>query len=356
MAVAVGTGSPATPARRGGWLVSPAFDLAWFSGPALVTAGLALLLPGGLTTGFWSWLGLVVLVDVAHTWATLYRAWLDPVTRAERPGLLWGVPVLACTGAMLVHSLARPWFWTVLAYVAVYHFIRQQQGFAALYRARAGVPRASWEARVEDALVGGLCLWPVLWWHTHLPREFAWFTEDDFLVGLPPWVLWPTGVVLAGLALAWLTLRVTGRRPGLGRDLWVGSTAATWFGGIVLTDGDLSFTLANVVAHGVPYFALVHHTSRRQWEDGSGPVTRAWFQPAMLGAFLLLPVGAALVEELAWDALVWREHFFPRGGLPDGVVAVVTPLLVVPQLTHYLLDGYLWKVRGASRVGRWVLG
>lgn len=332
-----------------GWLVSPAYDLACFSGPAFLTATAALLLPSGAETSLLGWLLLVVLIDVAHTWATLYRTWLDPRVRAERAGLLWGIPTVAAAGAFLVHGLARPWFWTALAYLAVYHFVRQQQGFAALYRARAGVARESLEARVEHALVGVLCLWPVLWWHVHLPRRFAWFTADDFLVGLPAWVLWPTGVALVALAVTWAGLRLRSGVAMPGRDLWVGSTAATWFGGIVLTDGDLSFTLANVVAHGVPYFALVHLACRRQWAEGEGPVSAAWFRPARVGAFLAVPMGAALAEELLWDGLVWREHLFSAAQLPEWVPALAVPLLAVPQLTHYLLDGYIWKLGPAVR-------
>jgi hypothetical protein len=68
------------------------------------------------------------------------------------------------------------------------------------------------------------------------------------------------------------------------------STAASWSVGIVLTNGDAAFTLANVVAHGVPYFALVHHVGRRQWADGEGALSPRWFAPAALGAFLALPL------------------------------------------------------------------
>ncbi|MDP2311699.1 MAG: hypothetical protein Q8P41_02245 [Pseudomonadota bacterium] len=384
--------APARPAAPG-WIVSPAYDLAWFSGPALLASLAALLVPDGAEVGLFGWLVLVVIVDVAHTWATLYRAWLDPAARRDRPALLWGVPLVVFAAAMTVHTLAAPWFWTVLAYVAVFHFVRQQQGFAALYRARAGIARATLEARVEHFTVAMLCVFPVAWWHAHLPRRYAWFTPTDFLVGLPPAVATALGVVTALSFATWLGLRTRtllqgrrdprlpgGPRPGggpplrsdprlpsaphlrtgawqPGRDLWVLSTAVSWTVGIVLTDGDAAFTLANVLAHGVPYFALVHHVGRRQWADGEGAVTPRWFAPAAILAFLALPVAAAFAEELAWDALVWREHFFAPADLPEWLVAVAVPLLATPQLTHYLLDGYLWRLGPpGSGLRRWVLG
>ncbi|MFN7147386.1 MAG: hypothetical protein ACK4YP_26700, partial [Myxococcota bacterium] len=341
-------------ASNPGWIVSPAYDLAWFITPALGTALVALLLPDGAELGFVGWLVLVVLVDVAHTWATLYRAWLDPVARRERPGLLWGVPLAAFAAATTVHAVAAPWFWTGMAYVAVFHFVRQQQGFAALYRARAGVPWASLEARVEHWTVAALCVFPIVWWHANLPRRFAWFTPTDF-VPLPAWVVAPAGIVTAALFAGWAALRLRGRRAP-GRDLWVLSTAATWLAGIVLTDGDAAFTLANVVAHGVPYFALVHHVGRAQWRDGEGALSPRWFAPAAVLAFLALPAIAALAEELAWDALVWREHFFGAAELPDWVAPLAVPLLATPQLVHYALDGFVWKLGPpGAPLRRWLL-
>jgi hypothetical protein len=355
--VSAGAAVNHVPAARRGWLVSPTYDLAWFSGPALFAATVALLLPDGAETDLVAWLVLVVLIDVAHTWATVYRAWLDPVARRDRPGLLWGVPIAAFAGATTLHTLAAPWFWTVLAYVAVFHFVRQQQGFAALYRARAGVGRGELDARVEHYTVAMLCVFPVVWWHANLPRKFAWFTPTDFLVGLPSGVATFAGVVTAFLFATWAALRLRSRSWQPGRDLWVLSTALSWTVGIVLTNADAAFTVANVVAHGVPYFALVHHVSRRQWGDGEGAITARWFAPAALVAFLAIPVAAAFGEELAWDALVWREHFFAPADLPEWLPALVVPLLVTPQLTHYLLDGYLWRLGPkGSGLRRWLVG
>ncbi len=323
------------------WLVSRRFDLLFFSGPALLTAAIALAIPP-VELGLFGWLALVVVFDVGHVWATIYRAWLDPAIRRDLPDVLWAVPLVALVSTSLVQALAPAWLWTAMAYTAIYHFVRQQQGFAALYRHRLGVAHASVEARVEHGFVAMLCLFPVLWWHAHLPRAFSWFTADDMIRGLPSWVLWPAGAATIGLGLAWLRLHT----PSWGRDLWVVSTGATWFTGIVLTNGDAPFTVANVVAHAVPYFALVHHVGARAWtQRGGGPVGRWLYSLPLLPVFLAVPITLALFEELAWDAAVWREHLFGPAELPEWLPLVVTPVLASIQLTHYLLDGYIWKGR-----------
>jgi hypothetical protein len=62
----------------------------------------------------------------------------------------------------------------------------------------------------------------------------------------------------------------------------------------------------------------------------------------------------AYVEEMLWDRTLWHDHAGLFGsGLDIGRAAlVVAPLLAVPQLTHYVLDGFLWKRTRNPRLGR----
>lgn len=325
------------------WLVSPAFDLGLLVGPAAVALAVAFALPPGLETPPWLWLALVVGIDVAHVYASLWRTYWHPVERAERAGLLLAAPVLALVGSALLCAVSTALFWTVLAYVAVWHFIKQQIGFVALYRLRAGLPTRSPAARLERAVVWALCGVPVLWWHAHLPRSFTWFLEGDFLPGLPMPVLHVAGALGVGIVGAHAAVRLRSGEPVGGRDLWLVTTGAVWFGGIVFTDGDLAFTATNVVLHGVPYLALVAWIGGRE-EARALPFTR---RGLARGALFLLPLLAlALVEEGLWDALVWHDHegWFGAWSPSELTAAVAVPLLAVPQVTHYLLDGAIWKL------------
>lgn len=329
------------------WLVSPAFDLGLLMGPAAVALGVALTLPDGAELGFAGWLLLVVAVDVAHVWASLYRSYLDPAERAARSRLLWAVPLGSLVAASALCSLSEALFWTVLAYFAVWHFIKQQIGFVALYRARQGLPGGTLDARVERAAVWAVTGFPILWWHAHLPRSFHWFLEGDFVPGLPVFVLWPAGVAAAAAVVAHVVLRVRSGVASPGRDLWLGLTAAIWFGGILVTNGDLAFTATNVLLHGVPYLALVAWVGRRQWQVlDRGPARRSLFFGLGILGFALSLLALALLEEAAWDALVWHDHeaLFGVWSPPSRLAAWAVPLLAVPQITHYVLDGFLWKL------------
>ena len=53
----------------------------------------------------------------------------------------------------------------------------------------------------------------------------------------------------------------------------------------------------------------------------------------------------AYCEELVWNRAIWHEHRWLFGSDVDaeGWQLALVPLLAVPQLTHYVLDGFIWK-------------
>lgn len=205
----------AAAARR--YLISPAFDLGWFALPGVLTIIAALLIaaldPGGSERGTLAlWIVGVLLVDVTHVYASLYRTYLDPVARERHRAKLLLTPALCLWFGIVLHYEARLLFWGVLAYVAVFHFIKQHVGFVMLYT-RAGHESAR-DRRLNAAAVWAGTLGPILYWHTQLPREFDWFTRGDFLALGPRWL----GPALLALELpiwlAFLARRVELWRKG----------------------------------------------------------------------------------------------------------------------------------------------
>ncbi len=327
----------------------------WFVAPgvaaALAAVALAMTDPQPRSdTPVGLWITGVLLVDVAHVWASLYRTYLDPeARRIHRTRLIW-TPIACAWFGFLVHLESPTLFWGLLAYVAIFHFIKQHVGFAMIY-ARAGGEGRNDRRLVELALWAGTA-GPVLWWHAHLPTRFVWFMPGDLVTGLPAWAGTAALVAQIPVWLAFIVRRIALRRQGRGHPLlpWlVLVPAINWHLGIVVFNDDRIFTITNVFLHGVPYLALVWVAGGRQ-RVARALGRRGRATAILMGAYYGLLVALATAEEAMWDRLVWHDHpgLFGVGSLSLGpesmVMAVVVALLTVPQATHYVLDRYIWRV------------
>ena len=333
------------------FLRSPAFDLGWFVLPGVLAAlaGLALGLLDPRPAAHDSlllWIAGALLVDVAHVYASLYRTYLDPLARRIHRTRLIAAPLLCAWLGFLLHLESPLRCWGALAYLAIFHFIKQHLGFALLY-ARAGRESPADRRLVNLALWTGT-LGPVLWWHANLPTSFAWFIDGELLTGLPAIVgtlaLWAQLPVFLVFLARRAVLAIRGRANPM-VPLLVLVPAACWHIGIVLFDDDRIFTITNVFLHGVPYMALVWLAGGR--DTLAARIPRAG-PLALLAAFYGLLLVLAVGEELLWDRLVWHERpqLFGAGAreLHPILAAAVVALLAVPQATHYLLDRWIWRV------------
>lgn len=340
---------------RPGWILGPWADLLIFTGP--IALGLVLI-GAGAWLGIlheplpaWAFAALIIGCDVAHVYATGFRVYLDPAELRRRPGLYLGVPIACLAVGILLHGHSPPLFWRTLAYLAAFHFVRQQWGWVAYCRRRAG-EAGRLDRLLDQIAIYNATLFPLLWWHAHLPRAFVWFLEGDFAPGLPPFA------AEAGLYLHWslnalylarqLQRGLAGRGVNWAKlQVWV-TTWCAWYGGIVLLDSDLAFTALNVLSHGIPYLAVVYRVERLRW-DGAAGLLAAVFAPRRWLLFLALLAAAGYGEEWLWDRLVWHDHdgLFPGAGWSPGaaLLTVLVPLLALPQAVHYVLDGWIWRTR-----------
>lgn len=338
------------------WVKSARVDLLFLlaPGPIATLAALCLIATGAATLDVspLPWLLLVVGIDVAHVYSTLYRTYFDREERSKLSAWLVAVPLGTWVIGVLLYSASAAAFWSVLAYAAVFHFVRQQYGFLMLY-ARDERSLPSWCRRLDQAAIYGATLFPLLYWHTHLPRPFSWLIDGDFLA-LPAscWSVCEPLYALLVLAYlgkeAWLAWQ--GQRFNLPRNALVAGTFLSWFVGIILAQGDLVFTLTNVVAHGVPYMALTCIYGARR--EAQLHAARRLFVRARLPLAIGVLIAFAFLEEGVWDGFVWREHLalFPGfDRLPQidtpRLLSLLVPLLSVPQMTHYVLDGVIWRLR-----------
>lgn len=340
------------------WLFGQRTDLWAFGGSAVVSM---LLLAVGGATGMLAgdapwllWLVLVVCIDVAHVWTTLFRVYLDGDEVRRRPFVYGLTPVLTYLALVCLHAVSAAFFWRGLAYVAVFHFVRQQAGWLNLYNQR-GPSAARIDQHLERTTLYASMLYPLAHWHAHLPRDFHWFIDGDFVPGLPAgpvaWLEAPYWGLLACYGARQLQLLRQGTlHPG--KLLLIATTWACWHLGIITFGSDYGFTVTNVLVHGVPYAVLVYRyaDARRQTNP------RTWAARVMGGglfAYAGVCIALAAAEETAWDLLVWHEYASAPGPLGSlQTVGWLVPLLALPQATHYVLDGVIWKRRRNPAVAR----
>jgi hypothetical protein len=340
------------------WIRNKKFDSIWIIGSHFFAVALALciypivkdihLMP------IWIWFALVVCVDVAHVYSTLFRVYLDKNEKKLFSTFLWLVPLSVWFLGVLLYSISSVLFWRGLAYLAVFHFIRQQYGFFRIYSGKIEAPSLLTKIFNQNGIYYVTVI-PVLIWHFSGPKEFNWFIDKDFFY-------FPSDDLVVALS-SLLAVLVTGyfisecvqtyryKFFNWAKNGIYTGTLLVWYIGIVYFNNDIIFTLTNVVAHGVPYLALIWVYKGHNQESYELSFFKRHSFLIFLGSLVLL----AYAEEFLWASLVWKEHlsvfFLHRSQLFEVspvLLSYLVPLLAVPQGTHYILDAFIWKIRDSE--------
>ena len=342
------------------WIGRPWIDIVFILLPPFLSLLIIFLLPSLFQDTsdmpVAGWVVLILLIDVAHVYSTLYRTYLDPNALQKQRFLLWTIPFVCFVAGVLVYSINDHLFWRILAYVAVFHFIRQQYGFMRVYSRKEIKSRLG--SRVDMLTIYYATLYPILYWHFSGPRNFNWFVENDFVFVRSASFIMVSTVLYIGVLLVYLikeTVEVIKNKWfNIPKNAIILGTILSWYFGIIYFNGDMAFTLLNVVSHGIPYMALVWLYGEKKYrKPGEGTrFLKLVFSRYGLVIFIGILVILAFIEEGLWDLTLWKEHgtVFGTGDLVEmdvskPLLSLIVPLLALPQLTHYVLDGFIWKIR-----------
>lgn len=334
------------------WLFGRTTDLLTFLGSAVFS--LALLLIGhqlgtlGGDAPPWLFLLCVIGIDVAHVWASLFRVYLDPEELARRRVAYLTLPAVVLLAGVGLYAHSESLYYRVLAYLAVFHFLRQQAGFLSLYQRRDGTSNLL--HLVERSTLYLSMLYPLAHWHAHLPSDMAWMVQGDFVEGLPQVVASLLGWAYAAAGLAYVGTQGLQARHGrlhVGKLLLLSTTALCWYTGIVALSSDFAFTATNVLIHGVPYCVLLYRYGSGRAKQSTGIGLRLLQMPTLGKVyFVAILLTLAVAEEWLWHYLAYGDQaalFGEAAPLRPALLGLLIPLLTVPQVTHYLLDAMVWK-------------
>lgn len=292
---------------------------------------------------FYTWLFLIVFIDVAHVYATLFKTYFVASEFQKRKKLLIGLPIVCFVIGMILFSFGSAVFWSVLAYIAVFHFIRQQYGFMRLY-ARNEPKKWAW---IDNLIIYTATVYPMLFWFLSPTRKFNWFVANEFYRFESPFLLeilgWGYVVILCFYVIRTTYLSLKNNYFNIPKNAIILGTILSWYFGIVFFNNDLVFTLLNVVSHGIPYIALIYlsEIEKKPTSDLGWMHFLKSFQGVFI--FLFILVSIAFSEEYLWEFMVWNEQFSGTKHDFSNWYFLIFPLLTVPQFTHYLLDGFIWK-------------
>lgn len=207
------------------------------------------------------WLILVLGVDVSHVYSSMYRTYLSTEGRKEYGKLLYIIPLICFVVSFGLAYIEPNYFWRFLAYVAIFHFIRQQVGFVRIYNGA--------RSRVDEWMIYIVTFMPVLIWHLRPNKFFNWFVKDEFFSwGLLSEQQATEAVfylkILTSICIAAYILWSLIKKRNSSVMLLVLCTFVAWYFGIVVTESDFVFTMSNVLTHGLAYLALVWHTQKKR--------------------------------------------------------------------------------------------
>ncbi len=391
------------------WLQSKRFDIALWIGTLAFSGGFIFLagqIDAANHLSLWLFIALVVAFDVSHVYATLYRVYMDKKERKRRPKVYYGSILILYLLSVLTYAISPMLFFSLLAYYAVYHFIKQHYGFVALYKHKLK-ERSSFDYHLDRWTVFVGTGYPILWWHTHLPRNFSWFMDGDF-IDLIGWITKPIDLMGVSQSAVETIQKITHfifsevffvlyilvivvyairqvflyHKHGFfnpGKNLVMAGVWISWYMGIIHFNNDIIWNAFIILYHAIPYFALIWLYSTRktmdQKNESQGKALRFLTTPRNWLFFYLFLFALGLIEEVFWDFFVWKQYLSPflTGLFPSGAFwdsfsdsllgrgegwrlstadrwhfILWVPLFTLPQILHYYLDSELWRFDGRN--------
>lgn len=306
-----------------------------------------------------------IVFDVGHVWGTIYRTYLRKEIVSKHKKLLTLVPIVSLFILFLLGNIHLPWhdvyfvFFSFLAYMAVFHFIKQQVWFIALYGGREenlgkmNSLRKKGDAWMTWVITG----FPFIYWIMNYDNiDFEWFTKWEFtlLTYIVPhgdflWLIYAICIMAYIIVQLWIIMN--GGKVNPLKYLYMIGTAYIWYNGMVVYNSAIAFWLWNILLHGLNYYGITIWSTMKvsdAYPKILEKIKRLWVIP--VGIFISLSlISIWYIEEFLWDQFLWKERsmifsdIFYNIWYNPLVPVIIMSILGTAQLTHYILDRYIWR-------------
>lgn len=347
-------------------LYSRNFELIFIFLPSIIIPSIFLMLKYLANFEFkitlYSWLISTIIFDGGHIYFTLLKTYGNPIERKKLGATLLLVPLVALIFSFFLYRQSVLAFVNFTAYFAIFHFIKQQYGFLKLYSRTEFQLVRIWQW-IDYLLVYLLMIYPIIYWHANYPKSFYWHAPET-MFKIPEHFEITTKYILFLSILAFIVKELylisKGYKISIPKYLILFGTFLSWFTSIVFVDNLLFFTVIIELTHAIPYIALVWIYGKKfsmvnptvkffntlTYKDFHSNKSLIYYILLMLlfgflGFVLYLPFG--------FEIDLMNNQFFSYFQVSDfKLLQLITPLFLVPQFTHYILDGLIWKSKNGN--------
>ena len=309
-----------------------------FSKDFLALWGLALLLffvfhPAFVSAaGMWILVAaLLIIVDSGHAYATLFRTYFDKEVMKNSPQFYW-IPIGCFLGMFVWAFLGLPYFWTFVIYFTFYHNVKQHFGITA------------WYAKLNNCKLKELkfflyvfTIMPFVSFHfrdfdytsIYAPNEIFFYQNESIFNSLVF-----LNFALLNLFIAYSAIHFSKNRMNL--PVFCS----------VFFPGALSFLCLNfganmeqalvplLVIHGFAYFCLTAFVIEKK------PNNKYELYKLILLVLFVAGAFGALESALSESFVDYLDSENYRGKF---LFSVAASFIVMPSLSHYIIDGIIWK-------------
>ena len=275
------------------------------------------------------WL-FTALLDAPHAFSTGYRIFSDPLQLRKQWRLYLGLPIIVILTLIFAFRASELWTFRLITYLNIYHLIKQQYGWIRYSELKSNLI-SKLNPLLLKMMIFNLTLLPILLWHFNPNNQTrtGWIFQNDLL-------LFPSETIYTILLLGhWAFMGFfilsliqhlrRGHSVSLGLLVVLCSTWMAWYGGIVLKIDGGGTVLIDIL-HIVPYLGLTFFVYKKQFFDIKKINFFSYYLPiAALGL-----IGTYLYSS-----------FTPQNESP--IALIVMAMLSGVSVTHYILDGFIWR-------------
>lgn len=287
------------------------------------------------------WL-FTALIDMPHAFSTGYRIFSDPAQLRKQSSLFIGLPILVILTLIFAFRASEFWTFRVITYLNIYHLMKQQYGWIRYSEIKSNLIHKV-SKRLLSFMIYNFTLVPILLWHFNpaAQNRVGWIFQNDLLT-------YPSENIYSILMIFHWTLNVffilkiiyhlsKGYSISMGQLIVLGSTWFAWYGGIVLKIGGDETMLIDIL-HVVPYLGLTFFVYKKQIFEIKKTRFISFYFPLMIMGL----IGTSL-------------YTFLTSQYDNTLGLIVLSCLSGISVTHYILDGYIWRLNQKNTaVEKWL--